>query len=538
MLKRWILMCCLLAGLAATGPADAAPNILFFYGDDWGRYAGVYADPDRPSVNDVIKTPSFDRIAREGVLFTNAFYPIPQCAPCRGSLTSGRYFWNCGKKAFLQPASWQGHEDPFLSLPRFGESLAERGYFVARSGKSLDLARKRQRGVGASLQTGYNPDRYGHQINRGERLKLHADLTEEEIAQARAAMEKRARGFITQLVKEAAGKPFFWVFGPIGVHRPYVDGSGKRFWGIEPDDFRGRIPAFLPDQHEIRSDYADYFGEIQSLDWMMGLFMEELTRAGLLKNTLIVASGDNGMPGMPRGKTQLYDLGIAAPLMVRWPGKVKPGRVVDDFINLMDVAPTFIEAAGGTPPASMEARSFLPQLLSEKSGQIDPARDFVVVGRERHVKTARQENMPYPARAIRTREFLYIRNFKPARWPMGDPWGLDGFPERVLTGKRDGPLGPFPDWDSSPTKAWFLAHRKDDKLGKYLMDLAVGRRPAEELYDLAKDPDQVKNVAAVARYAEIKRDLGKRLMKVLEDSGDPRLSDAFDAPPYVDRVQK
>jgi uncharacterized sulfatase len=211
--------------------------------------------------------------------------------------------------------------------------------------------------------------------------------------------------------------------------------------------------------------------------------------------------------------------------------------VVDDFINLMDVAPTFIEAAGGTPPASMEARSFLPQLLSEKSGQIDPTRDFVVVGRERHVKTARQENMPYPARAIRTKDFLYIRNFKPARWPMGDPWGLDGFPERVLTGKRDGPIGPFPDWDSSPTKTWFLEHRKDEDV-KRLIDLAVGRRPAEELYDLAKDPDQVENVASIARYGQVKKDLANRLMKVLKDSGDPRLSDAFDAPPYVDRVQK
>ncbi|MEM6690791.1 MAG: sulfatase-like hydrolase/transferase [Planctomycetota bacterium] len=105
--------------------AESKPNIFFFFADDWGRYASIYADSQNPSLNDVIQTPNIDRIAREGVLFNNAFVPVASCGPCRASLATGRYFWNCGTGAFLNAKNsrWQGQDNPFVSLPKFADLL-------------------------------------------------------------------------------------------------------------------------------------------------------------------------------------------------------------------------------------------------------------------------------------------------------------------------------------------------------------------------------------------------------------------------------
>ena len=118
-----------------------------------------------------------------------------------------------------------------------------------------------------------------------------------------------------------------------------------------------------------------------------------------LGNTLFVVSGDHGIPGIPRAKCNLYDFGCDVALVAYWPGRIKPGRVVKDFINLMDLAPTFCEAGGVKIPESMCAKSIMPLLLSNKNGQIDNSRNFVVTGRERHVNVAREKYLPYPQRA-------------------------------------------------------------------------------------------------------------------------------------------
>ena len=149
-------------------------------------------------------------------------------------------------------------------------------------------------------------------------------------------------------------------------------------------------------------------------------------RPGELDRTLIVLSGDHGMAGVPRGKCNLYDFGTQVPLIMAGPAWLRPagGRVADDFTLLMDLAPTFLETAGVPLPPGMDGRSLLPVLRHPVSGQADPARTQVVTGRERHVQDARAGNLPYPQRALRTRDFLYIRNYEPDRWPMGDPTGL------------------------------------------------------------------------------------------------------------------
>jgi uncharacterized sulfatase len=241
------------------------------------------------------------------------------------------------------------------------------------------------------------------------------------------------------------------------------------------------------------------------------------------------------MPGVPGGKCNLYDHGVAVALLVRGPG-IKPGRVLDDFVNLMDLAPTFVEAGGVKPPDVMTGRSFLHVLRSEKSGQVDPSRSWVITGRERHVAAAREEHLPYPHRALRTRDFLYIRNFAPDRWPMGSPnfTGAADAPSAADVGRNT--FVAFADMDASPSKAW-LVGQHDQPQWKWHYDYAFGKRPAEELYDLRSDPDETRNVAADPAYAEAKQKLAGELLTRLKAANDPRVTAdpvPFERPPFTD----
>jgi N-sulfoglucosamine sulfohydrolase len=182
----------------------------------------------------------------------------------------------------------------------------------------------------------------------------------------------------------------------------------------------------------------------------------------------------------------------------------------------MDLAPTFCEAASAPVPSTMTARSILPILLSPDSGQIDEARTFVVTGRERHAANAREGNLPYPQRAIRTRDFLYIRNFAPDRYPAGAP-------------------GSFGDIDGSPTKTWMVEHSADEAI-QPLFELGFGKRPAEELYDLRQDHDYMHNLAGDSKYEATRRELSERLMQLLTKQGDPRVCEhpcRYELPPYA-----
>ena len=495
--------------LSAEATRPVRPNILFFLADDWGRNASCYRDPARPSVNDVIETPNIDRVAREGVLFRNAFMGVSSCTPSRASMALGCYFWRCDKAAFHQPdPGWEINNtpNPGDALPSFGALLQKAGYATSFSGKALKL----DKDISPSFPLGGDSLRFSLYAKKN---RLGRDETAKVFEQAVRDVLKKV------LSKRKPGQPFCHVLGPVGPHRPFAPGSGRKLWGIDPDALKGRMPAFLPEVPEAREDYADTLGEALALDLEVGVILDELQKAGELDNTMLVLTGDNGV-NMPRGKTHCYDIAVRAPLMIRWPaGIAKPGRVVDDFVGQIDLAPTWLEAAGLTPPAAMDGRSLLPLLKSDKSGVIDPARDHAIVGRERHEADTRPDLMPYPMRAIRTADFLYVRNFKPDRWPCGDPYS------------DKGPRG-----DANPqgsgTVTWLVAHR-DEPATKPLYDLAYAKRAGEELYDLKNDPDQMHNLAAESAVDGVRAKLSARLMAVLEKTNDPRLTDAFDKPPYV-----
>jgi arylsulfatase A-like enzyme len=520
---------CSLFTLSRLHAADTPPrwNILFVFADDWGRYASAYAKVDgRPSINDVVRTPHIDRIAREGVTFRHAFVNSPSCTPCRSSLFSGRYFFNTGRGAILRGAVWDD------AIPAYPLLIRDAGYHIGKSYKVWGPGTPSDAPFGgqryAFQQTGNEPNNFSEQVTA--RMKEG-----QSFAAARDALLAQVRGnFDAFLAARKPGEPWHYFFGPTNTHRTWVKGSGKALWGLEPDTLKGKMPAYLPDVPEVREDIADYLGEVQALDAYVGVLRERLEAAGELDRTLIVLSGDHGMPGFPSGKCNLYDNGTAVALIARVPGG-KGDRVVDDFVCLPDLAPTFLDVAGVKAPEGLYGSSLLRVLRSDGSGQVDPARTWVVTGRERHVEDARAGDLPYPMRALRTKDHIYIRNFAPDRLPMGDAQrALDHevlASGELATNTRIG----FSDMDAGPTKAWLVAHRADPQW-KWHYDLSFAARPAEELYDLRKDRDQVKNVAADPAYAQIKAQLSARLMETLVQAGDPRATGdgkTFDRPPFA-----
>ncbi|WCJ58937.1 sulfatase [Fontisphaera persica] len=514
--------------LAQAAPAKPPLNILFCFADDWGRYAGAYAPHGpQPNVNQILKTPHLDRVAREGVLFLNAFVNSPSCTPCRSSLLSGRYFFATGRGAILRGAVWDE------SIPSFPLLLRDAGYHIGKSYKVWGPGRPADAPYGGQL-CAY--EKAGRAFNDFSENVTRMMATNVPLAEAKERVLRQVRrNFADFLAARPAGKPFCYWFGPTLTHRAWERGSGKALWGIDPESLKGRLPPFLPDVPEVREDFADYLGEVQAWDAGVGVLLEELEKAGELERTLIVISGDHGAPGFPNGKCNLYDFGVQVALIARWPG-TRGGRVVEDFTVLMDLAPTFLEAGGLPPAPGMHGRSLAPILTSHRSGQVDPRRTWVITGRERHVDTAREGNLPYPHRALRTRDFLYIRNFAPERWPMGAPLAVTATSAPPFAVLASNTRVAFPDFDASPTKAWLIEQRHAPEWQKYY-DLAFGRRPAEELYDLRRDPHQTRNVAGQSEYAKIQRQLSRQLMEELKRAGDPRVlgdGQTFERPPFTD----
>jgi N-sulfoglucosamine sulfohydrolase len=463
--------------ISADEPKVARPNILFAIADDWGLpHAGAYGDP-------VVKTPAFDRLAREGVLFHHAYVSSPSCTPSRGAILTGQWHWRLDGAANL----WSVFPDKFVTYP---ELLEKAGYAVGVTSK------------------GWGPGR-----------------TE---TPGRNLVGKPYESFQAFLDQRPAGKPFCFWLGSSDPHRPYVKGSGEKS-GMQLEKIK--LPACFPDDPDVRGDVADYYFEVQRFDRLVGSALAALEKIGELDNTIVLMTGDHGMP-FPRGKSNLYDTGTRVPLAVRWPaGGVKHGTAREDFVSLADIAPTLLECAGVAKPAGMTGFSFLPVLkIGPKEPRVDPFRDHVLFGKERHVPGQEAPDMGgYPCRGIRTLDYLYIRNFRPDRWPNGTP----DYEHAAVPGAW------FADTDNGPTKTYMIENRDQDAAHRRLYDLAFAKRPAEELYDLKRDPDQLTNIAAEPAYAAVKEKLAAQLTDQLRATADPRIlghGDKFDDFPYLGSV--
>ncbi len=530
-MTRWIACTLLCVSLLASGVSRAAerPNIVMAFADDWGKYASCYAALQPGGPSDVISTPHFDAIAKGGVLFTDAYVSAPSCTPCRSSLLSGQHFWRCGRGSILQGAIWD------FSNAAYPLILENAGYRIGHTFKVWSPGKPANAPHG-DRRCAFN--RHGRKFNNFSQNAMKSD--DREAGKQALLDEVRAnmRSFLDadNDSKPDGDRPFCYWFGPTNTHRKWTAGSGKALWGIDPDDLKGKLPPYLPDVPVVREDFADYLGEAMAFDASLGVLVEELRRIGQLDNTILVVSGDHGIPGVTRGKCNLYDLGTNVPLAIHWPAGIEtPGRVVTDFVSLPDLAPTFLQAAGVRVPEEMTAKSLLPILASDKSGRVDPERDAVFTGRERHVARARAENKPYPQRAIRTDTHLLIINFEPQRWPMGDGagYGRDENEMPSYEQLRENTFAAFGDLDASPTKAWVVTRRDEEPAA---FAFAMGRRPMFELYDIVADPHCMNNLALDPRHTAVRDSLHERLMNELSSTGDPRVGEdvIFERSPYTD----
>lgn len=452
------------------------PNILFAIADDWGwPHAGVYGDP-------VVQTPAFDRLASEGVLFNHAYISSPSCTPSRNAILTGQYHWRLGPGANL----WSTL-DP--STPVYPLLLEDAGYKIGYYKKS------------------WGPG----DISNWERHPAGQNYTE--------------AGFAAFMEERNPDQPFCFWLGSYDPHRPYERGTGAAA-GMDLDKIR--LFECFPDNEIVRSDVADYYYEVQRFDTLVAGAIALLEQYGELENTIVVMTGDHGMP-FPRCKSNNYDSGARIPLAIRWgSGLEKPGRVLNDFISTTDLAPTFLALAGVEVPSVMSGKSMLNLLKSTKEGLLDPEnRSYVLHGKERHVP-GQEENMGgYPVRAIRNHNFLYIRNFEEERWPNGTPDYL----------KAAIPYCWLGDCDNGPTKTYMVAQKDKDDQHQKLWNLAFGKRPAEELYDCKNDPEQLVNLAGDPDYSEVQEKMSSLLLEQLELTGDPRSFSVvdfdFDAVPYL-----
>lgn len=466
------------------------PNILIAVADDWSfPHASAYGCA-------WVKTPAFDRVAREGLLFQHAYTPNAKCAPSRACLLTGRNSWQ------LKEA---GNHVPYfpLEFKTYPEALAACGYFVGYTGK------------------GWAPG-----------VAQNADGSARELLVRRFNSKKAARpttgispvdyaaNFADFLAEAPKDGPWCFWYGGQEPHRKYEYGSGIAKGGKAKGQI-DRIPGYWPDNDTVRTDMLDYAYEVEHFDKHLGLMIAMLEKSGQLEGTLIIVTGDNGMP-FPRAKGFEYEISNHMPFAVRWgAGIEKPGRVVSDYISFVDVAPTLLDAAcihwKDTGMQAIAGRSLRPIFETTREGRVEAARDHVVLGQERH-DVGRPNDEGYPIRSIISDGWLYVKNFEPTRWPAGNP----------ETG--------YMNTDGGPTKTLILAARRARGSDPF-WDKCFARRPPEELYLLTEDPDCLKNLAGDSAQAERLKALRSRLMTILTEQGDPRMAGngaIFDRYPYAE----
>lgn len=460
------------------------PNILFCLADDASlEHFGTYG-------TSWVNTPNIDDIARRGVKFMNAYTPNAKCAPSRATILTGRNFWQLEEAAnhlnFFQ--------DKFLTIT---EVLDEKGYHVGYTGKGWGPSR-------TSVTDGKPRDML---------IKRYNDktLTPPASGIAKTDYTENFRAFLSE---RDENQPFFFWYGCREPHRVYEFESGIKY-GNKSVDQIDKVYTYWPDSDTVRTDMLDYAFEIEHFDVHLGNMIRILEEMGELENTMIIVTSDNGMP-FPRIKGQVYEHSNHLPLVIMWPeGIKKPGRIVDDMVSFADFAPTFAEIAdinaemSGMQPIS--GKSLTDILFSKKDGLVNPERDHVIVGKERH-DLGRPFNQGYPVRGLVKNGFLYLINFKIDRWPVGNP----------ETGYKN--------TDNSPTKSFILNTLRIHNDTTY-WSLNFGKRPEEELYNIVKDPECMINLALDPEYSELKASMREHLMKELSETGDPRMhgnGDVFD----------
>lgn len=423
---------------AAQGASAGPPNIVFLISDDHtAADLGCYG-------NTHVRTPNLDRLAREGVRFANCFVASPQCSPNRSAILTGCAPHTTSTSRLHTPMPpWE---------PTFLEALKDRGYFTGAFRK----------------------------VHQGNPFNKRFDFYE-------AGKTAPFAAFFDRVPK---GKPFFLHVGFTDPHRPYGKGA------VTPphDPAKIRLPRFLPDSPAVREDLAMYHDFIARMDAECGELLRLLEERGLAGNTVVVFTGDNGMP-FPGAKGTCYDPGLHVPLLVKWPGVTAAGAVREELISHVDLAPTWVEMAGGAPAAKMQGRSFAGLLR----GGAYQKREAVFSERNWH------DNFD-PIRSVRTSRYKLIFNAAP-HFPYRPAWDLE----------------------NSPTWKAYQELGKAGKLEPHHLRLLQPARPLVEMYDLKADPDEFHNIVDDPAHAQGRADLLKRLSEWMHQTYD-YLPPAFAGP--------
>jgi N-sulfoglucosamine sulfohydrolase len=417
------------AATAIAQSPGSQPNIVFLISDD-------HSAPDLGCYgNKAIGTPNLDALARDGIRFQTCVVTSPQCSPNRSAMFTGCMAHTTSTSRLHAPMPpW---EQTFL------EGLRARGYYTGAFRKV-------------------------HQGPAFEKSRL------DFYAGPKAP-------FSEFFANRPKNRPFFLQVGFTDPHRPYKKGAFKP----PHDPAKVRLPAFLPDDADVRNDLADYYDEIARMDGECGAVFELLRSEGLWNNTVVVFTGDNGMP-FPRAKGTCYDAGLVVPLIVRMPGAGGRGAVRSELMSHIDLAPTFLDFAGAPVPSKMQGRSFKPLL------------DGTAYAPRREAFSSRNWHDNFdPSRSIRTSAHKLIYNTAPAT-----------------------PYRPIRDLAESPTWTAYNRLFRSGQLSPQHLRLMEPSRPVFELYDLAADPDEFNNVATVPEKREVFADLRRRLSDWMHDTYD------------------
>ncbi len=488
MIWKWFFTLLALTGIHQTLWSQSRPNILICIADDASYpFMGAYGC-------EWINTPAFDWVAQNGILFNNAYTPNAKCGPSRSCIITGRNSWQLGAAA----NHWAYFPKKFKS---FFEALKEQGYYTGYTGKGWAP------GIPGKIN-GQERQLTGKPFNT---LKIQPPTNNISSIDYAANFQK----FIQAKPK---GKPFCFWYGSYEPHRGYEFGSGIKKGGKKLRDIP-RVPAIWPDNDSVRTDMLDYAFELEYFDHHLMKILTILKESGEFENTLIIVTADNGMP-FPRAKGQEYDLSGHEPLAIMWKKGIKnPGRIVNDFVSFIDIAPTVLAVAGvnaqsaGMQPITGESLTDI--FYSTESGTINPQRDYVLIGKERH-DVGRPHDWGYPIRGIVTKNYLYLHNFKINRWPAGNP----------ETG--------YLNVDGSPTKTICIEAGKNPETLRY-WQWAFGKRQSDELYSLRADRECLNNLAVNPEYKRIMDSLKRQLFAKLKEQSDPRMfgnGAVFDHYPY------
>lgn len=434
---------------AAEQAGTTPPNILFFITDDESAVErSAYGWSKLP-------TPAFDRVAKDGVLFINGFTTAPSCAPSRASVLTGRHFWQLEQGGFIQA---------FIpkKYPTVPQVLVDHGYHVGYTGKGW--------GPGSHPTLGISSESLGRKFGR------------ETIADPPKGVHDNdyAGNFAKFLKTRDAGKPFFFWAGVMEPHEPSGPNNHallEKEFGVTLDEVS--LPPFMDDTPRKRQARANFLYEICLADRHLARMLASLEERGLLENTLVVVTSDNGTAISDgrqelRGKASPYDLGCHVPLAMMWPARVPGGRKVTDFVSFADFAPTFLEAAGLAVPPGMTGRSLLPVLASGKSGRVESERDFIITGLEWHGEFDPESRS---CRSIRDDRYAYLARYANV-----------------------------------------------DSQGKPLDTAALVNPVREEFYDLEKDPWQLHDLAGDPAVAAERERLATKIREEGARRGDPRFT--------------